>query len=132
MNKENILKLAEYMDRLPGDAYDQRYIDWTSGPRCGTPSCIAGHATYIAGQWSPAGPILAKAREWLGLDEKQSNALFTGFPRGVVGEYLTPRDAAATLRLLAETGDVRWHKVDAAVKTFDAFLREIFTEESEA
>ena len=98
------------MKTLPDDAYNQAHIDWPDGPRCGAPACIAGHATWLAGMWNPYGRIIARAAEWLGLDKRQACPLFEAIPQGMDDVKLTPRDAAATLRHLAETGEVRWQR----------------------
>ena len=107
MNKGNILKLAEYMENLRPEEYDQRYSEHPRGPHCGTPACIAGHAAWLAGQWSYEGTI-EDAKEWLGITWDHANGLFDSAP--YVGEDLTPtpQDAARTLRHLAETGEVDW------------------------
>ena len=114
MNQENILKLAEYMEGLEPSQYNQRLV-----VNCGTPSCIAGHAAYLAGylkeydrfehdhpKWSLF--YLGLARHWLGLNFSDSQHLFSAYP--LEDEEWTPtlQDAAWTLRHLAETGEVVW------------------------
>ena len=110
MNKANILKLAAYIESLPPGKYDQR-ISWKP---CGSPSCIAGHATFLAGQKIPIGlqrerSTCEAASKWLGIKEPESSALFTEEPYyGDGNRTPTPQDAAWTLRHLAETSSVVW------------------------
>ena len=108
MNKTNILKLADHIERLEPEEYDQRVFEHD----CGTPACIAGHAALCSMRgwgtlfkYHPT-PILS-ARKWLGLDSTQTSLLFAAFPLNVNANP-TQQDAAATLRHLAETGEVVW------------------------
>ena len=111
MNKANILKLAEHLDTLSCEHFDQECFAY-----CGSPSCVAGHAVSLSGQWLVRvngrslldGEGIAVAREWLDLTFQQSNELFAAHPYGVLAENVSARDAAATLRHLAETGEVVW------------------------
>ena len=110
MNKDNILMLAEHLDTLSGAHFDQGHYAY-----CGSPSCIAGHAVHLSGQWlgedgtrQLASEGIAIAREWLGLDGWTADELFTEHPRGVLAENVSARDAAVTLRHLALTGEVDW------------------------
>ena len=109
MNIENVLKLAEHMESLKPEEYDQRYISHPR-PECGTPACIAGHAAWLAGRWrDPEEPnVLFVARDWLGITTVETSSLFHQKPYGE-GDWLPkPKDAAWTLRHLAETGEVVW------------------------
>ena len=116
MNKENVLKLAAHMEGLDPHRYNQRLL-----ASCGTPSCIAGHAAYLAGYWDnydrfehdhPKWSMfyLSLARHWLDLNFSDSQRLFTAYP--LEDEEWTPtlQDAAWTLRHLAETREVRWQR----------------------
>ena len=80
MNKENILKLAEYMETLRPEKYNQRYVEHPPGPRCGTPSCIAGHAAFLSGLWGYTPFPIEEARYWLGLSSNTARPLFAPFP----------------------------------------------------
>ena len=107
MNKANILKLAEYMETLPDEEYNQLYFSHQGGIECGTPSCIAGHAAWLAGcfgEWE----AMTGAAEWLALPYGLERGLFAPNPAGEGGWSPTPQDAAWTLRHLAETGSVVW------------------------
>ena len=113
MNTENILKLAEYIEGLEPKEYDQRYVDHPTGPHCGTPACIAGHAAYLSGMSIYPGAGMFEAKAWLRLSSFQADCLFDSMPFGPFGtepdiSAPTPQDAAATLRHLAETGEVDW------------------------
>ena len=110
MNKANIMRLAEHMEALTAEEYDQGQVFFTSTVRCGTPACVGGHAAALAGEWESARSKLEVAREWLGLEEGQANLLFDGQPPGAVEP--TPQDAAATLRYLARSGVVFWQRAE--------------------
>ena len=109
MNKDNILKLAEHMESLKPGEYDQRYLLHPLGPNCGTPACIGGHAAWLAGRWGdPETNALSTAREWLGITTEETSSLFLMQPYGEGDWSPKPKDAAWTLRHLAETGEVVW------------------------
>lgn len=140
MNKANVLKLAAHMEQMDPSEYDQRRV-----VLCGSPACVAGHAAWLAGKWEIEegsdwmyeemnwqDSLLEVAEHWLGIESATAYELFMALPLGPLLPQPTPQDAAATLRHLAATGVVRWHKVNAADERFKAFLREIFSEESEA
>ena len=110
MNKQNILNLAKHLDTLSREHFDQECYAY-----CGSPSCVAGHAVRLSGQWLgedghrlSADEGVAIAKEWLGLDGWTADELFTEHPRGVLAENVSARDAAVTLRHLALTGEVDW------------------------
>ena len=130
MNRENVLKLADVVER--SETFDM-IVYWQVRPhdarRCGTPACIAGHAAalffeehgrYV--QRHPDGGIYASHTE-------QTAALFLGIngDRGQQIELFCPRyedascdafpsepgwisadRAAAVLRHFAETGEIDW------------------------
>ena len=113
MNKANVLKLAEYIEGLEPEQYDQRHVAHPHGSLCGTPACIAGHAAWLVGNWCRWGSRTFSARVWLDLSSFQADCLFDSMPFGPFGtepdiSAPTPQDAAATLRHLAETGEVDW------------------------
>lgn len=107
MNKENILKLAEHIEKLPPDRYRQLVFS-----RCGLPQCIAGHALDLSGDWDWRVERWNEdkylAQYWLGLSDVQADALFAGEPVGMGWTEPSVDDAASTLRHLAETGEVDW------------------------
>ena len=110
MNKANIWKLADHIEQLDPREYDQSVF----AHDCGTPACVAGHALALAGRWEEAdggseGFALpfGVAMDWLGLDDVAAERLFVSYPWGRFDDA-TRQDAAATLRHLAETGEVRW------------------------
>ena len=108
MNTDHILKLAEHIEQLDPSEYDQSQLEH---PRCGTPACIAGHAVWLAGWWGRLptgfGAQIDFAKDWLGLSQAERYALFSAHPDGL-DDPPTAQDAAATLRHLAETGEVDW------------------------
>lgn len=119
MNKQNILDLADLIEQQP----DYAIQDWP-GDRgeggfsmeafefpCGTPACIAGHASALSG----AGDTLKDIGEWLGLEFLDAHGLclpqhhhahFNRKP-GQPG-HITAQRAADTLRRLVKTGKVEW------------------------
>ena len=112
MNTNEILDLADYMEALSPEKYDQAF--WFHG--CNTPSCIAGHCVSRKG-WKKIGIGVVKkgekigsvnktAGDILGLEKELADRLFTSLP--YIEGTPTPLDAAATLRHLAETGEVDW------------------------
>ena len=124
MNKENVLKLAEYMKALPDNEYDQRYYSHpthTPGVDCGSPSCVAGHAAFISGRWkSPMEGSFAIAGDWLGINWIEAKSLFSPKPYGEGDWNPKPQDAAWTLRHLAETGNVVWrHRYEDFAESTD-------------
>lgn len=117
MNKENILKVADAIERhtIPdlgfnmGSWVDRRAHEDKSGHNCGTTACIAGWATAVAGG-NLAKLSISEVRDeaiaYLGVTRDQAFWLFAGF-RGDP----EPPEAVATLRNLAETGKVNWSVV---------------------
>lgn len=51
MNKENLLKMADFVEKIPQERFDLRY--WrmeeepTTNPECETVGCIIGHCTAL-------------------------------------------------------------------------------------
>ena len=111
MNKENILKLADTIDKCntvacgeEDDEYYQFSMEnyWFD---CGTPACISGWADELFGD----------SRTSLGITGGQAHQLFE--PRNYYADFrrqpgqeghITARHAAAVLRNLVETGVVDW------------------------
>lgn len=111
MNKERILALAELIENQPHEELESEFgfnmEDFTHP--CGTPSCIAGWAVFQAGGLEKDYHANSKvAAEILGLEHRQAEDLFFAWRSKIGLEEITPFHAAATLRHLAETGDVDW------------------------
>ena len=110
MNKENILKLADHIERLAPEEFNQRVF----AHDCGTPACIAGHALALAGRWgggvegSTEDHPIGLAAKWLGIDKPTRALLFDTQPHGYATDYPSKEDAVATLRILAEHEVVAW------------------------
>lgn len=125
MNKERILALADLIEKQPHTP-----VQAESGfnmadlvRECGTPACIAGWAAWEE-EGRPAAVsapdtgwcLERKAQQYLGLApsgeaELSDTAYSLFYPEGdQVGFYdeITPAQAAACLRHLAETGEVDW------------------------
>jgi len=120
MNKRNINHLADVIEseRWGFDMGDGDHIDAPNNNqhRCGSAGCIGGHATS---EW----PNVRRGQSWdhaalrkkLGITRDQHEALC--FPdtreayyfaiKGGRG-HVTRARAVATLRRLAETGEVKW------------------------
>ena len=112
MNKANILKLADHIENLKPEEYDQSVF----AHDCGAPACIAGHAVFLAESWDQVSedeesehltPCLASC--WLGLQMPEAHELFDSDPVHL-DKTPTTQDAARTLRHLAETGKVDWRR----------------------
>lgn len=110
MNKENILKLADHIERLDPMEYDQSKFVYG----CGTPSCIAGWALWFVRPWEGRGDVVAFetgveiAEKWLGISSSTARILFSAHPYASLDDAPSPQEAAVTLRHLAETGEVDW------------------------
>lgn len=133
MNKERILLLAEAIEQSgrlaePELGFNMNYFwgfvggkiaDFARRP-CGTVACIAGHASQLAGFHYAS---FGAAGKWLGLEPEESAELF--YPGDTSGlrvfgwDTITPTQAGAVLRRLAETGEVDW----TAVLPEDMFSR---------
>lgn len=118
MNKDKILELADFIDKL-------EHVPWIADNGfnmggychpCGTPSCIAGWASYIFTGKASLGNSNRVASEILDLPYEKAVDLF--LPEEEVlgdGGYKTleiidptPQQAATVLRHLVKTGKVDW------------------------
>lgn len=115
VNKVNVLQLAEFVER--GD-YIFNMDEPTATPSCGTAGCIGGHAAVLwADVAKPAyGDVTeitfheVALAEKLGLDDGQLERLCfepeDECERSVPYESVTREVAVATLKRLAETGEL--------------------------
>ncbi|PZP62989.1 MAG: hypothetical protein DI604_28090 [Delftia acidovorans] len=115
MNKERILALANLIEKQPHSAVEEvsgfNMVSYVHA--CGTPACIAGWAVASEGTPSPLAHqpiqptgVSSRAAKYLGLEYPEAEELFLG---GVYDlDEITPAQAAACLRHLAETGEVDW------------------------
>lgn len=117
MNKERILALADHIEKLPHyNDVDEAGPHFTMSRYfnpCGSPSCIAGHAICMFSDKKfedVYGSEFNEAAEVLGLGWETANKLFTpsALEAGKFWSMITPKEAARTLRHLAETGEVKW------------------------
>lgn len=122
MNKENVLAVAAAIEghTIPDLGFNMG--NWVakesstrpdrSGHSCGTVACIAGWTKRIRTQipvginedfyWGPEA-------KWLGLDVDEGEELFFGDDWTCAHlNDVTPSEAVAVLRHLAETGEVDW------------------------
>jgi hypothetical protein len=83
MNKKALLRTADRIEKYP-----ERYYQGTFGYKgpCGTVCCIAGHTMLAAKKKLTAYPF-NKAKNILGLTNKQASALFSGGCLGWPKEY---------------------------------------------
>ena len=125
MNLDRVERLATVLETLNPEAPDVGFNMATFGPSevredledlsgrgCNTTCCIAGHAAILAQSESRSGRFghpTVVAREWLGLSERESEALF--IPTGRNTYDATSTQAAAVLRNLAKTVRVDWAAV---------------------
>ena len=132
MNPDRIRALADRIDNLPDpDDYDhdefghyrpERQDDNDRPAGCAAPCNVAGHAVLMMHdsdrycQWQDdmhvVNVISAKAGQYLQLDDATMLQLVEWHP---VGSFVavTPSVVAAMLRLLAQTGAVRWDEAHA-------------------
>ena len=109
MNTERILELADLIEQLPEEKYDQ--TTWKHD--CGSPACIAGWTVFKFHEYPdeleamPGDEVTITAKCLLGLDWDTAENLFKANPLGSVFD-VTTTEAAACLRHLAETGKVQW------------------------
>lgn len=117
MNKERILALADHIEKLPhNNDMDEAGPHFTMSRYfnpCGSPSCIAGHAICMFSDKKFEDVYdyeFNEAAEVLGLDWETAGKLFTpdASEAGKYWSQITPKEAARTLRHLAETGEVKW------------------------
>ena len=125
MNKERILALADLIEKQPHTPLPaENGFNMADLVReCGTPSCIAGWAAWEA-EGRPASvrtstigwALEREAQNYLGLEgvnkaelSPKAYSLFYPTYEGCFAyEDITPAQAAACLRHLAETGEVDW------------------------
>ncbi|MBB3411264.1 hypothetical protein FHT87_005217 [Rhizobium sp. BK316] len=116
MKKEHILALADLIEEQEHTEEDdaEGFTMTAITHDCGTPACIAGWAAWEA-LGRPSGHLYdvacdleGEATDYLGINPMKADLLF--YPPEEVGLYqeITPSQAAATLRHLAETGEVDW------------------------
>lgn len=117
MYKERILALADHIEKLPHiDDIEEARPHFTMSRYfnpCGSPSCIAGHAICMFSDKKFEDVYdyeFSEAAEVLGLDWETADKLFTpsALDTGKHWPQITPKEAARTLRHLAETGEVKW------------------------
>jgi len=112
MNTENILKLADIVER---QEYSETLLSigfnmssyWHP---CGTPSCIAGFASAQSGGTKSDGSTFSRAMKWLDINQDVARALFIPKGQFPVLANITPAMAAWTLRNLAKMGHVVWRQ----------------------
>lgn len=124
MHRLTILTLAVVLDRMPASHYDhQKFGDGQLGTLrfVFVPCCLAGHAALMAmgartcavmPDYPNGQTITGLATEYLGVDHLTMDALLDPDPLGG-GLPVTAPIAAAALRLLARTGEVRWDEAAA-------------------
>lgn len=115
MNKQKILEIADFIEKLPPEQFDMDLYGIET-EKCGTIACIAGWVCLNNGctvddnenfkddNGDRIDPSFF-AQRILEIERWQANSLF--YPQGA-NRSATPEKAAATLRILAETGAVRW------------------------
>jgi hypothetical protein len=138
MNKERVLAVADAIEALvvngnpvPGLGFNMS--GWVADPgeeacaedhsrhMCSTTACIAGWTVALFDKVSAAEMhsmvgdhvalvgIESRATELLGLSVGQAHALFYAEGSGKLLEDVTPEEAIATLRDLAESEHIQWH-----------------------
>lgn len=131
MNKQNVMRVADAIERAelaPEFGFNMNYVEATrgafaqdmTGRECGSVGCIAGWCAKLADNddddYKKRGSILTycsdqsvfnRAQEWLDLSDAQAGPLF-GPETLEDWDNITTAQAVATLRHLAETGDVVW------------------------
>jgi len=116
MNKERILQLADVIEKKPHRRRFNRsspnkkltgfnMSEW----HCGTVGCIAGWTQHLFGTGTPNYDSGIEAAKLLGLHDRAATDLFIpGKAIFCTLDEVKPRQAAAVLRHLAETGKVDW------------------------
>ena len=130
MNQERIIALAERIANLadPADYDHARFggyypkSDGNHNRGCDTPCCLAGHAVLMMHRadqdcrWqddtNSISFVTDQAVDYLGLDDPTMQLLLDFDPLGGLTE-VAPAVVAAVLRILAETGEVRWDEAAA-------------------
>ena len=108
MNKQKVLALADYVE-ASSTFWMEEYFH-----ACGTPACLAGHGARLFGKLdSRTSDLEEDVASELDIAERRANKLFRPvtynfhFSADLNGEgYITKKHAVATLRHLAETGEV--------------------------
>ena len=123
INKELCLEVADAIEQAgdaePAKERDYGYNQCAYMHECGTPSCIAGWTVAVGRGMDGTSDldrtpwaVVSEAVELLGLGYSAERALFCPYPYGNKPEgppdLATAKDAARTLRRLAETGKVDW------------------------
>ncbi len=110
MNKEAIIKHAEFLEALPREKFDMD----TWADSCGTVACIGGWLVIQSGRGTAeeiedgeVGVISTGAEVF---DISRDKALELFVPFGQQPFSTSPAQAAKVLRHLAETGTVDWEK----------------------
>lgn len=105
---ERILRLANTIERSP------TYNQGTWVHPCGSPACIAGHATSQCNmEHNNALPLTNPhiAEAYMGLSVTSAHYMFSGAPLVMTrGRMPTNKEAAAVLRNYVSTGVVDWYK----------------------
>jgi hypothetical protein len=124
MNKERMLKLADFIEALPPKQFNMQF--WAvnnnnvSGRRdvdpktinphqCGTTACIAGWAVYLFAKRDPVDQNYwisfgEEAQDLLGLTLDQRENLFLSDCWGEAPEHITREMAAAKIRKMVASG----------------------------
>jgi hypothetical protein len=100
MNIRNLTKLKNFLETLEPARFDMR--QWSDGDLihdCGTTGCIGGWTEAL---WPDRGAMLT-----LDLTDQEAVALF--FPPSGPTRVATPKQAAAVIDHLIETGEVKWY-----------------------
>lgn len=109
MNKERVLHLADYIEKLPKVSKENptgfTMMDFTHN--CGAPACIAGWAAYLADTTDEI-DVFRCGAEYLELSKREAYQLFTMDNTEIPLSSVTPEQAAKVLRHLAETDEVNW------------------------
>jgi len=127
MNKERLHQLADHLEKQIRDVNFGMAVYWFVEPTpnyCGSPACIAGYAVHLFGDPAKIKAIsgtyfrvgvykgiqswtFAYAKELLGLDDEMARDLFTPID-GINSTDISKRDAAKSLRALADRGTFCW------------------------
>ena len=109
---KRVLALADYMDALPPERYDQTRTEHDDG----SPACLLAHALYFFApeQWNQ--PLERRKPDFmktqagrvLELGSGIVSGLYHGRPLGFDERSPTPREAAAMLRRLADGRSLDW------------------------
>ena len=130
MNRDRILQLADHIEGLevvttwkharrmhltdnPGEHHETFTME-TKAYGCGAPACMLGWANHLAGR-HPGAPMEITS-DWLGISDWDTlRALYipeldhAHYAMGPTKHgHITAKQAAWTLRNLAETGEVVW------------------------